>query len=133
MTEFEGPFKQPSEYLKEAIKWSEGYNLNKDIETIAEYAKTHDIKETRHLDLIYSNTTLGIKTMDELPRRVAIYYIRLINAHRIKANVDDFIDIVLEYSEEKIAKMGILRVLEDVAGQLEGEEARKRFKKGEKY
>ena len=129
MTEFKGPFKQPSEYLKEAIKWDEGYDLNKDIETIAEYAKMHDIKGKMHLDLIYSNTTLGIKTMDELPRRIAIYYIRLINTHRIKANVDEFIDIVLEYSEEKIAKMGILRVLEDVTRQLEGEEAGERFKK----
>ncbi len=122
-------FKEPSEYLKEAIKWDEGYDLNKDIEIIAEYAKTHDIKGKYHLDLIYSNNDLGIKIMDELPRRVAIHHIRIINTHRIKANVDEFIDAVLEYSEEKIAKMGFLRILEDVTRQLEGEEARKRFQK----
>lgn len=128
--------KESSVLLEEANKLDDGYDLYKDIGAIAEYAKTHNIAEKgvlfnriRHQDLEYSHVRLGIKIMDELPRRVSIYHVRLLNCHRIPASVDEFIDIVLEFSMEKVAKRGYLRIVEATVKEFEGEEARKRHQR----
>jgi hypothetical protein len=114
--------------LKDAYKLDEGYDLYKDIDAIAEYAKTHD-RPKNHKDHFYYSKNLHIKNLNGMPRRLGIYAIRSLNLFRLRPRVDEFYDSVFTISMDKLARDGTLKVVEGAIGQLIGEEARKKVKK----
>ena len=111
--------KDAKELLEEANKFDEGYDLDKDIETIAEYAKTHDMTTIIHKDskFVYLNSV--IKRLDDIPRRIAIYLIRSLNTMRIRGVFDEFVHVVFTNTGTPWS------LIESLVGELKGEEARK--------
>ncbi len=108
---------------EKANKLDEGYDLYKDIEVLAEYAKSHDLKGKMHQDLFYSHAIMDVKRLDEIPRRLAIYLIRLLNTFRERSVANEYIDVVIDWSGSSCKLF--MKITESVVG----EEKIKKYKK----
>lgn len=120
---------EKAKYTELAYKLDERYDLYKDIEDMAEWAKTHNPREKPHKDYWYSYMDLDIKSLDEMPRRLAIYKIRTFNRYREGNLADEYIEQILNINMEKVAHKGYLKIMEDVIGEMEGDEQRKEYQK----